>query len=117
MSSLLEQIRAALSKMTPGEWRVETRFIKALKEKFIAELPVGGGYHGKVDMSNADAICTFHNLLPAFLAEVEAKDKKLVALEVFANEIRGWQKNTSYKELREIISDLDRDLAEIDKQN
>lgn len=38
---------------SPGPWRVEGRFVNALKAKTVAELPMGGVRHGKVDAANA----------------------------------------------------------------
>lgn len=40
-------------KHTPTPWRNEHRFICALKEKTVAEIPQGGIIHGKIDEANA----------------------------------------------------------------
>lgn len=53
------------TKHTPGPWRVEGRFVKALKEKDVAECPRGYILHGKVDEANARLIAAAPDLLHA----------------------------------------------------
>lgn len=53
-------------------WRQKERYIMALKEKRVAELPSGGILHGKIDEANAAYIVracnSFENLLTALKA-------------------------------------------------
>lgn len=60
-------------KPTPGPWRVEGRFIRALKVKVVAEVPMGGIFHGKVDQANARLIAAAPLLFDALTALVEAR--------------------------------------------
>jgi len=46
-----------MSKFTPGPWRIDSvRYVVALKEKPVCELPQGGIRHGAVDTANANLI-------------------------------------------------------------
>ena len=73
---------------TPGPWRVEERYVMALKEKWVAELPCGGVFHAKVDSRNARLIALAPDLarLCAEAAElfVEMDEHKVMAAEWFA---------------------------------
>jgi hypothetical protein len=55
----------SITKPTPGPWRVEDRYVRALKVKDIAEVPSGGVMHGKVDAANARLIAAAPDLLDA----------------------------------------------------
>jgi hypothetical protein len=59
-----------MAKHTPGPWRIEGRFVKALKNKCVAELPCGGVLHAKVDTVNARLIAAALDLLGAAYATV-----------------------------------------------
>lgn len=54
---------------TPGPWSIQGRYVHALKEKFVAELPCGGVRHGKVDEANALLIAAAPDLLAALKHE------------------------------------------------
>ena len=54
-----------MSKYTPGPWRVNGRFVMALKEKTVCEVPQFGVIHGKVDAANARLIAAAPELLEA----------------------------------------------------
>jgi hypothetical protein len=52
-------------KHTPGPWRVNGRFVMALKEKTVCEVPQFGVIHGKVDAANIRLIAAAPELLEA----------------------------------------------------
>ena len=52
-----------MPKYTPGPWRVEGRYVMALKEKAICECPGYGIRHGNVDKANARLIAVVPELL------------------------------------------------------
>ena len=56
------------AKHTPGPWRVDGRYVMALKEKQICEAPAYGVVHGKVDAANANLIAAAPELLNALKA-------------------------------------------------
>lgn len=53
------------AKHTPAPWRIEGRFVMAMKTKSICEIPMGGVIHGKVDKANARLIAAAPDLLQA----------------------------------------------------
>lgn len=60
-----------MSKHTPAPWRIEGRFVLAMKTKSICEIPMGGIIHGKVDKANACLIAAAPDLLEALQALID----------------------------------------------
>ena len=58
-------LRKRAKEATPGPWRNEGRFVRALKIKVVAEVPEGGIYHGKVDAANTRLIALAPDLADA----------------------------------------------------
>ncbi len=61
---------------TPGPWRVEGRFVKAMTDKYVAECPMGNVYHAKVDTANAVLISAAPDLLAALEGVLRVADRK-----------------------------------------
>jgi len=75
-----DKLRALADEATPGPWRVEERYVMALKEKWVAELPCGGVFHAKVDSRNARLIALAPDLA-RLCAEAAAMMEGLVLIE------------------------------------
>lgn len=52
-------------KHTAKPWRVDGRYVKALKNKYVCELPCGGVRHSGMDCANAHLISAAPELLEA----------------------------------------------------
>jgi hypothetical protein len=70
LRDLLAPVVALEKKATKAPWRqvARDRYVYALAEKCVAELPSNGVHHAKVDSANRDLIIAMRNALPALAA-------------------------------------------------